>query len=372
MFVFKGIRIWFLLLNIFIVINCGAENKEVESSTLSVASALPALTTKALEFDEEQARKSLVRIQQEVKQARVYIEQLKKEGKPVYLVLGVNNGEKDLGERFNESCLFLNKEQDKPEDKRSFIVDFNKLSELEILAVSLVDTFDEIFIDSSVFQFMDWSRKHLMQIRELLKPGGKFSFVPDCPIRFEILPKFSEDKLRKVTLVDLRKFAREIASEISRTNQFTLGYKWCLGGDIIYQEQSLSSLVYMCVPERIFYADEDVLVAESGYLPSYMCDFLKFNQTKKNKVYNKYLGRIDYLTTTVIGGSSRKIHVSGVMPSAVFDEFFSHFRDVLTAVFQENSDASQEIVTVEPGRKLPFKVHYHAFFPVLFTATKPK
>ena len=426
----KKVHGLFLLINIIVFINCYAMNEGAAGSALSVASAIAepptilltaeppaprnAVASAAMAAEPQQPhdqsvdykqaqpvnlykhilselasnptfRKEVlgviqgaitpdIQIQQQIRRVTLYIKKLQAQNKPVYLVLGVSNGEQDLGKRFNESYLFLDVEQAKPEDERSFRVDFNRLPELQILASGLADTFDGVFVDSSVFCFMDWSPDHLRQIKKLLKTGGNFSFVPDCFVGFECIPKYNKDNFEKRTLTDLRAFAKEIAAEASRNNQFALGHKSYLGSRMICQEQTSVSFVRMCVPPRIFFANEDTLYLEKEHLPPYIRDSLRFGEVSQWERHNESSNRYDYLTTIIFGDSTRErsVWVSDVMSAAVFNEFLPHFRAALTTVFQENSGVSQEVVTVELGKELPFKVHYRALYPFLFTATKPK
>ncbi len=90
-----------------------------------------------------------------------YIKFLKGAKLPVYLVLGVSNGEHDLAERFDKSYLFLDIKHDNPGDKRSFTLDFNNVEQVTLLSDMLNCTFDRIILDNGVFYSTKWTREHL-------------------------------------------------------------------------------------------------------------------------------------------------------------------------------------------------------------------
>ena len=346
----------------------------------------------------EQESPAVVKIRQKIPQAREYIERLKKADKPVYLVLGVNNGEKaDLSRFVNErdrleiqrcfeatnnyllsnflqnrkypedfvdpSYMFMNDEQTNTEDPRSFTVNFNELVELQTLSIGLPDTFDKIYIDSSVFQFMTWSKDHLRQIKKLLKPGGQFIFVPTCHVFLEELPEDQEEVRGKTTLQDLRDFAKKIVAELSRTDKFSLGRLANCENIKISERFYFPSHVCIGVSKRILFANEQFLEEEAKYMPREILNFLKFGQ--KKSISNMERLRTGYFTTVNVDDGNKHALVSSVISSVVFYEFISHFKAVLEEVFQE-------VVTVEPGKRLPFPVSYEQIFPFLFTATKPR
>jgi hypothetical protein len=100
-----------------------------------------------------------------------------KQGKQL-LVLGVNNGEENLKDRFSADYIFLNARQDNPQDSRSLSVNFNDIGQLTQLAQDLPEFFDEIVLDASTFKFTDWTSEHLTRFKQMLKKGGKFIFGP--------------------------------------------------------------------------------------------------------------------------------------------------------------------------------------------------
>lgn len=122
-------------------------------------------------------------IPRQVNRIRPYIESLRGSGRPVYLIMGVNNGEEDL-ERFDASYLFLDKDQKRKNDPRSIELDFNNLEQLRLLSSELNNVFDRIMVDCYVSHFTIWDKDHLQQIKNMLKPGGEFIFLPQYQKRF--------------------------------------------------------------------------------------------------------------------------------------------------------------------------------------------
>ncbi len=93
------------------------------------------------------------------------------------LILGVNTGVEEM-EKFDENCVFLDIQQNTPEDPRALKVDFNSLPDLFLLSKVFPSTFDEIILDRSTFKFAHWTSEHLQYFKIMLKSGGKFIFGP--------------------------------------------------------------------------------------------------------------------------------------------------------------------------------------------------
>ncbi len=153
----------FILLGIF---GCGG--RQNSSST----------TTQQLQQDTSLSLFDNSLLAKQVGNVKTYISSLSHKDNKLYLVLGVNNEEKDLLERFNNSYIFLNIEHQNPTDPRSLTADFNDLTQLQGLAAQLPDTFDKIILDDSTFKFTAWTKEHLAAFRDLLKVNGEFIFAP--------------------------------------------------------------------------------------------------------------------------------------------------------------------------------------------------
>lgn len=118
-------------------------------------------------------------IQEQIIGVSQYSQKLKAEGKPVRLILGVDNGEPRGLDRFDDTYVFLNYTQTNPKDTRSLSVNFNKLEELRELSHGLHDQFDMISVDDSTFKFTKWTSQHLELFKQLLRQGGNFIYAPD-------------------------------------------------------------------------------------------------------------------------------------------------------------------------------------------------
>ncbi len=101
---------------------------------------------------------------------------------PVTLWLGVNDGEKNLEQRFGSSSVFVDVTPHSGQLKGQHLTaNFNNLDDLNQLANSLPHTFTHIKCDSSVFKFTEWTTDHLTQFSSLLKNEGTFTFPYDNP-----------------------------------------------------------------------------------------------------------------------------------------------------------------------------------------------
>lgn len=128
-----------------------------------------------------------------------YVDNLKKEGKPVRLVLGVRNNEQGLDQRFDETYIFLDNEHDaKKSISRSLLVNFNILSHLKILNKELKEEFNEIILDDSTFDTLNWNIYFLRELHNLLAPNGKFIFAPDLKV-FAIDRAYSSKTLKALS-----------------------------------------------------------------------------------------------------------------------------------------------------------------------------
>lgn len=140
------------------------------------SSSVPATLQKQQQQDTSGSLFANSLLAKQVDNVRGYINSLS--DNKAYLVLGVNNEEKDLLERFNDSYIFLNIQQQNPTNPRSLTTDFNDLTQLQGLAAQLPGTFDKIILDDSTFKFTKWSTDHLVQFRNFLKLNGEFIFAP--------------------------------------------------------------------------------------------------------------------------------------------------------------------------------------------------
>ncbi len=268
-------------------------------------------------------------ISQQVGRVLPYIKFLKGAKLPVYLVLGVSNGEDDLEERFDKSYLFLDINHDNPKDKRSFVLDFNNVDELTLLSDMLNSVFDKIILDNGVFYYTKWSGKHLNSFKRMLKPGGEFIFTPTYNGYYP--------SSQKKTFKDIKLAAeREIK---------------------LAQEDGV-----LVVPD--FYFSKSWLYEFKNYLTPVEIKERRISESKLLSIFRHY-AEDDVPKYILSLGWFPEDHPASLCAFVIFYEIYiTYYVRVLKDVFGD------ENVKITEKGTLPFKHHYTGRLRILITATR--
>jgi hypothetical protein len=123
----------------------------------------------------------------------------------------------DLGSRFDDPknvYVFLDYTESADKTKPFLKVDFNNIDDLKLLKKPLSNTFDDIWMDTSVFKFAKWTKEHIQLLAALLKEGGSI-VLPIGPTRSVSVANMITDPLQRSRFLSVINFhSQEYAESI--------------------------------------------------------------------------------------------------------------------------------------------------------------
>lgn len=312
-------------------------------SSLSIIAPLSITHTYAMDTQEEVSQEQRINlILQQASHIQEYASMLKNNNKSVNLVLGVNNGEEDLLERFDNTYVFLDMMHKNPSDGRSISVNFNDLSEMTLLEQTLSGQLDAIILDDSTFKFTTWSDQHLTVFRNMLTSNGRFIFGPHIGC---LGISFDNDYETQEDVRDSILRTTRLETTMNLIISFSIPYKF----PIIPQayQSEISNLFEKYKQVRGLEEEEKWHKLEEMGINSLMSDSILENDTLL----------WEYLT--------QEVNQEKFTDKFFKEEMAQHnYKRILETVF------GQENVMLEYDKSLPFESHWNEKQKVLITAIR--
>lgn len=273
--------------------------------------------------------------------------------KDAVLVLGVDNGERNINERFKEykNIVFVSSEHYNEECPRSLSLDFNELNELSIVARRLEGSFDRIILDDSTFKFSRWTLKHINLFKKLLRDGGEFIFGPaiDMSTRNKINKNFDytkpENTFFEVSSRILSDFEDELATIYFIGHQ---DYEKFINADEYTQEISRAKNIYK-------------FIYESDFSLSDKQKFLR----KENIFSDPNLFNLKQLSGEQLNEYALFSALRNIFEDKIFTLIVKHnWVNICQLAFGANN------VSIDHNKPLPFKSNFQETQRVLITARK--
>jgi SAM-dependent methyltransferase len=295
-------------------------------------------------------------IPEQVNRIKPYIESRKAAGLPVCLVIGASNGEDDAKKRFEDNYILLDLGHPNNDD-HSLTSDINDLGMVRTLFSCISATFggpvfDMIILDGCVYHCMDWSRAHITEFRNALKPGGQFMFKP-----YEMFGRgFSRNLDRGI-------LQRGKPTDMEKRTPFKDLCKDMLNeADKTIQEDAPEGKLY----PRFTYS--------SVYPSTLWDDLTAANVREKLRAIDISLDDLGYDIASLYdwdaatdGTGCNCFSVIELVIIVIFHKkYVPYYEKVLKEVFGQGNVTT----TIRKRVELPFKAHWDFSSSILFTATK--
>lgn len=173
---------------------------------------VPCVMYASVDVPAEESTETSVKLMDEIKNVKSYINT--HDSVSLALAVGTHDPIVQGNEaRINlrENWVLLSKEHRGGSDVPHLTVNFNDLSALRVIAHNLPNAFESIVMDFSSFKFTEWTKDHIQNFYDILKPGGTL-----------ILPVIPELRNQWETqTTDLRGIENEIIEYLSHKNRLS-------------------------------------------------------------------------------------------------------------------------------------------------------